>query len=67
VSLDHQNRLESVMLKGLAAVPVFADRVQVERGVRHGQLNLVAVHTGDVHADMGTHRHDGHLHLMPRS
>ena len=68
VPLDHENCLESVVLKGpSAAVRAFADRVQAERGVRHGQLNLVAVETGDAHADGGTHRHHGHLHLIPRS
>ena len=70
VPLDHENCLETVILKGTAAaVHAFADRTQAERGVRHGQLNVVPVEVGDAHADAdaATHRHHGHLHLMPRS
>lgn len=68
VPLDHDDCLEAVVLKGpAAAVRAFADRTQAERGVRHGQLNLVSVEVGDTHAETATHRHHGHLHLMPRS
>ena len=69
VLLDHSDCLETVVLKGpAAAVRAFAERLQAERGVRHGQLNLVSVEVGDAHAaDAATHRHHGHLHLMPRS
>lgn len=68
VPLDHENCLETVILKGTAAaVHAFADRAQAERGVRHGQLNLVSVEVGDAHDAADTHRHHGHLHLMPRS
>ena len=57
-----------MILKGtVAAVRGFADRVQGERGVRHGQLNLVPVQSGDAHAGDGPHRHHGHLHLIPLS
>ena len=68
VHLDHDNCLETMILKGtVAAVRGFADRVQGERGVRHGQLNLVPVQSSDAHAGDGPHRHHGHLHLIPLS
>ncbi len=64
--LDHDNCLESVILRGqLDHVQTFADRLIAERGVRHGQLNLVtadldAPHT-HAHGEGGRHRH-----LKPR-
>jgi CopG family nickel-responsive transcriptional regulator len=40
--LDHDNCIESVLLRGPArAVREFADSLMAERGVHHGQLNLV--------------------------
>ncbi|MBU1237869.1 MAG: nickel-responsive transcriptional regulator NikR [Gammaproteobacteria bacterium] len=69
--LDHDNCLESVILKGpVASVRAFADAMVAERGVRHGSLNVVSV---DV--DQGRHSHgyaprgksSPHLHLKPRS
>ena len=70
--LDHEHCLESVILRGAtAAVRAFADAMTAERGVRHGQLNLVSV---DV--DSGHDHHHGyvprgkvrqHLHLKPKS
>ncbi|MCC7327994.1 MAG: nickel-responsive transcriptional regulator NikR [Burkholderiales bacterium] len=68
VHLDHEHCLESVVLKGAStAVRAFADRTQAERGVRHAQLNLITVEVGDGHFKLGSHRHAGHLHLIPRS
>ena len=68
VHLDHQHCLETVILKGpTAAVRSFANGLQAERGVRHANINLVTVEPGDTHAALGGHRHDGHLHLIPRS
>lgn len=68
VHLDHEHCLENVVLKGPAlAVRAFADRTQAERGVRHVQLNLVSVKVGDSHFRVGSHRHAGHLHLIPRT
>ena len=68
VHLDHEHCLESVILKGpTAAVRAFAGAMQAERGVRHGQVNLVTVETGDAHPGQGAHQHHGHLHLIPRS
>jgi CopG family nickel-responsive transcriptional regulator len=68
VHLDHEHCLESVILKGpTAAVRSFAAATQAERGVRHANVNLVTVETGDTHAGAGRHEHHGHLHLIPRS
>jgi CopG family nickel-responsive transcriptional regulator len=65
--LDHEHCLESAFLKGsTAAVRAFADRILAERGVTHGQLNLITVESGDEHALAGAHRHHGHMHLTPR-
>lgn len=70
--LDHENCLESVILRGpTAAVRKFSDALIAERGVRHGQLNLI-----DVEVDPGrAHGHGyrpaggghGHLHLKPKT
>jgi len=58
--LDHEHCIESVILKGPArAVRRFADALAAERGVRHGQLNLVMVEL-----DRASHR--THQHLVPR-
>jgi len=68
VHLDHQHCLETVILKGpTAVIRSFANSLQAERGVRHAQINLVTVEPSDSHAAFGGHRHDGHLHLIPRS
>jgi CopG family nickel-responsive transcriptional regulator len=60
--LDHEQCLETVMLKGsVKRVREFADEIIAERGVRHGVLNLVNVELG------AAHTHDGttHRHLKP--
>ena len=68
VHLDHDNCLESVVLKGpTAAVQGFANELQAQRGVRHGHINLITVETGDAHHSPHAHRHHGHFHLIPRS
>lgn len=67
--LDHDNCIESLILRGpTTAVTGFAEALQAERGVRHGQLNLVSV---DV--DAGTRHSHGyvprgrtHVHLKPK-
>lgn len=67
--LDHDNCLESVILRGPSAeVQAFADAMMAERGVRHGALNLVTVSI-----DHGAHSHGyaprkkaaKHLHMRP--
>jgi CopG family transcriptional regulator, nickel-responsive regulator len=64
--LDHDNCLESVILKGpVAAVREFSQALSAERGVRHGLLNLVTV---DV--DPGNAKHlkqHGHSHPHPHA
>ena len=80
VHLDHDDCLETLLLRGpTAAVRHFADALVAERGVRHGQLNLLTVEvsgTGakDAHAgpDAQGHAHGTrghvhpHVHLKPR-
>ncbi len=61
--LDHEQCIETLILRGrIAAVRQFAEAMVAERGVRHGQLNLISVDRGT------THRHGGaaHHHLKPR-
>lgn len=61
--LDHEQCLETLILKGtMASVRSFAEALIAERGVRHGQLNLVPVEPG------AEHHHGGgrHRHLRPR-
>jgi CopG family nickel-responsive transcriptional regulator len=69
--LDHENCLESVILKGpVGSVRAFADALIAERGVRHGNLNVVSVEV-----DQGRHAHGyaprgkvaPHLHLKPKT
>jgi CopG family nickel-responsive transcriptional regulator len=70
--LDHENCLESVILRGpTAAVRSFSDALIAERGVRHGRLNLI-----DVEVDGGREHHhgykpvgrtQGHFHLKPKT
>ena len=69
--LDHENCLESVILRGpTAAVRRFADALQAERGVRHGQLNLVSVEVdsgaGHTHGYEARGRGRTHVHLKPK-
>lgn len=62
--LDHDHCMETVFLKGpVQAVRRFANALAAERGVRHGQLNLVMVDLDHEH-DHG----DGkpHTHLKPQ-
>jgi len=68
VHLDHEHCLETVILKGPSpVVRAFADQTRAERGVRHGQLNLVTVTASDRHYRLAPHRHPGHHHLVPRN
>ncbi len=63
VHLDHENCLESAVLQGpVTAVRALAASLTTEPGVRHGQLNLVAVEQTDHHAHGG----HGHRHLKPK-
>jgi len=59
VHLDHDNCLETVMLRGKTeVVRRFADALIAERGVRHGQINLVPVDVDAGH---------GHVHSHPKT
>jgi CopG family nickel-responsive transcriptional regulator len=67
VHLDHDNCLESVVLRGPAdRVQAFADSVIAQPGVRNGQLYILPVEISEQqhrHGDTdGGHRH---LHLKP--
>ena len=62
--LDHENCLETVILKGTtAAVRRFAEALIAERGVRHGCLNVIALEPEHHHAhdDHGAE----HVHYRP--
>ena len=62
--LDHAHCLETVILKGLTAdVRRFADALMAERGVRHGQLNLIALEAECTHAHDA--QGDAHVHYRP--
>ncbi|MCF8151939.1 MAG: nickel-responsive transcriptional regulator NikR [Burkholderiaceae bacterium] len=70
--LDHENCLESVILRGpTAAVREFSDALIAERGVRHGQLNLIDVELDaereHQHAYRTVGRSHGHVHLKPKT
>lgn len=71
--LDHDNCLESVILRGpTGAVRAFADALTAERGVRHGRINIVTVEVGSS-AHAHGYRPRGaatllqHLHLKPKA
>ncbi len=60
--LDHDQCLETVMLKGpVQQVRKFAQDIIAERGVRHGLLNLVSVELSRPHSHGGA----AHRHLTP--
>jgi CopG family nickel-responsive transcriptional regulator len=62
--LDHDQCIESVILKGTVEhVREFAEEIIAERGVRHGQLNLVSVELGKAHSHGGA----VHRHLKPHT
>ncbi|MEO8936171.1 MAG: nickel-responsive transcriptional regulator NikR [Burkholderiaceae bacterium] len=65
--LDHDHCIETVILKGkTTAVRAFADALCAERGVHHGNVNLIGVDAHEPHAKSsiggrGTAAH-GHSH-----
>ncbi|WP_293676968.1 nickel-responsive transcriptional regulator NikR [uncultured Phenylobacterium sp.] len=66
IHLDHEHCLESVMLKGRTdQVRSLADAIRAERGVRFGELNLIAVAPNGDHGPAADHRHGKHEHLTP--
>jgi CopG family transcriptional regulator, nickel-responsive regulator len=59
VHLDHDNCLETLILRGhTEEVRHLADHIAAERGVRHGQLNLIPADMESVHL---------HVHSRPKS
>lgn len=63
VHLDHEHCLETAVLSGpMGAVRELASGLMAESGVRHGQLNLVAVESDGHHA----HGAASHRHLKPK-
>lgn len=71
VHLDHDNCLETTLLRGpTAAVRRFGEAVMTERGVRHGQINIVPVSLEEEHAHGHDHPHGhavGHMHVIPEN
>ena len=71
VHLDHDNCLETTLLRGpTAAVRRFGEAVMTERGVRHGQINIVPVSLEEEHAHGHNHPHGhaaGHMHVIPEN
>ena len=66
VHLDHDDSLESVVLKGKTqAVLDLAHAITTQRGVRSGVINLVGVRPHDHHDHAHDHHHSGHAHLSP--
>ena len=64
VHLDHDDCLETTILKGpTAVVRAFADKVQAERGVRFVKINLVSVTPNDHHERDHAHTHGERSHL----
>jgi CopG family nickel-responsive transcriptional regulator len=64
--LDHDNCLEAVMLKGrVRDVRRFADSLIAERGVRHGQLNLIHVSDAAHSHHPAAGERDGHATYRP--
>ena len=58
VHLDHDNCLETVILKGpVNEVQTFSDAIQAVRGVRHGKLHMVPVEISE-----SSHSPDGKIH-----
>ena len=73
VHLDHDNCLETALLRGpTAKVRRFGESIMAERGVRHGQINIVPVDMEE-HHDHGhenSHPHGpsaGHMHVIPEN
>ena len=57
--LDHDNCIESVILRGpTASIVAFAQTVIAEKGVRHWEFRPIPV-------DAGKHRPHAHRHLRP--
>ncbi len=68
VHLDHDNCMETVILKGpVETVRSFANSVISRPGVRHGQLYLVPVDIEESTHKHGTHSNNPHTHAKPQT
>jgi CopG family nickel-responsive transcriptional regulator len=67
VHLDHENCLELAVLRGdAAAVREFSSAVIAERGVTHGQLNVIPARLAtEAHAHQTEGVSHKHLHMHP--
>jgi CopG family nickel-responsive transcriptional regulator len=66
VHLDHDNCLETLMLRGeTGEVSGFANALMAEPQVRHGRLNLVPVEMEE-DDDEHHHHHRRHVHSSPK-
>jgi CopG family nickel-responsive transcriptional regulator len=72
--LDHEHCLETVLLRGSTSqVTAFADRVMAERGVHHGNINVIDVDLHEPHAARqraarkrdATRSATAHVHVKP--
>ncbi len=62
--LDHDHCIESAILRGpVRDVRRFADAISAERGVRHGNLNIVMVDVTPAHRHGRGH---AHVHVRPQ-
>ncbi|OYY95837.1 MAG: nickel-responsive transcriptional regulator NikR [Hydrogenophilales bacterium 28-61-23] len=63
VHLDHDNCLETLFLRGATKeVRALAEKISAERGVRHGQINLVPVEI-----EAGNPPGHRHVHSRPHT
>jgi len=61
IHLDHDNCLETVILKGpIKKIKQFSDTIKAARGIRHGHLHMVPVEVSETaHSDDGIkHSHN---------
>ena len=68
IRVDHENCLETVLLKGSTAdITQFSNTLMAESGVRHGHLNRVPVEMDEGHVHEGRHEARHHVHAHPRN
>ncbi|UCH48209.1 MAG: nickel-responsive transcriptional regulator NikR [Betaproteobacteria bacterium] len=68
IRVDHENCLETVLLKGSTAdITQFANTLMAESEVRHGHLNRVPVEMDEGHVHEGRFEARHHVHAHPRN
>jgi CopG family nickel-responsive transcriptional regulator len=66
--IDHDNGMETLFLRGpTKAVQECADRLLAERGVRHGQVNMIPVEAQRTRHIHGIGLSSAHVHYRPKS